>query len=39
MTEYFDIAMTPTIIDLQVTSGSRELYHGAGEASPQSRTS
>lgn len=32
MTEYFDIAMTPTIIDLQVTSGSRELYHGAGEA-------
>jgi len=33
MTNYFDIAMTPTIIDLQVTSGSRELYPGGGESS------
>ena len=31
MTEYFDIAMTPTVIDLQVMSGSRELYSGGGE--------
>jgi len=31
MTEYFDIAMTPTIVDLQVDKGSRELYAGAGE--------